>query len=268
MLITCPSLQTPVTFQEVAVCICEKRWKSLELKTKNLYTDILQDIHQTLTQLGHIILNPKTFIRVQDRDGHITKLSETPLLTDSENLQLDIDVKEEEADDIIVTKAGTGHSETDSENSELNIVIKNEDGEEIPISEQTQSRQSDGNTDSGLFPVNRKRGRPRIYSPEVAQRRKIEAERRRRNTRVTIGQAWPLWMSLRAEKGFTNERLAFYLIDTYRRVCESENSEAILGRKESAPRVGDYHGIEVTVGFSGEESSSSEEEKVNGVGST
>ncbi|MEE6527942.1 hypothetical protein FKM82_029729 [Ascaphus truei] len=57
-----------MTFQEVAVCFCKTEWTSFEDRTKNLYREVLQDIHRTLTQLGHIILNPKTFIRMREKE--------------------------------------------------------------------------------------------------------------------------------------------------------------------------------------------------------
>ncbi|KAM4650942.1 zinc finger protein 90-like [Discoglossus pictus] len=73
------SMQTLVTFNDVAVYFCEEDWDCLEEWQKELYRNVMQEIHGVLTAMGYTISNPDVLIRIQNfesrlnNNGDVTK---------------------------------------------------------------------------------------------------------------------------------------------------------------------------------------------------
>ncbi|XP_075444392.1 uncharacterized protein LOC142487993 isoform X18 [Ascaphus truei] len=185
--------QTSMTFQEVAVCFCQTEWTSFEDRTKNLYREVLQDIHRTLTQLGHIILNPKTFIRMREKEEQrerglqgnkkcengshpgsgIHNDEAAPLIREeggssappgpkdltsagagSKNFELNVKIKEEEDSDCDAapgaqSEDGESSSQTGSKNLELNVKIKEEEDSDRDAAPGAQSGDRESSSQAG-----------------------------------------------------------------------------------------------------------------------
>ncbi|XP_075444390.1 uncharacterized protein LOC142487993 isoform X17 [Ascaphus truei] len=149
--------QTSMTFQEVAVCFCQTEWTSFEDRTKNLYREVLQDIHRTLTQLGHIILNPKTFIRMREKEEQrerglqgnkkcengshpgsgIHNDEAAPLIREEGGSSAPPGPKD-------LTSAGAG-----SKNFELNVKIKEEEDSDCDAAPGAQSEDGESSSQTG-----------------------------------------------------------------------------------------------------------------------
>ncbi|CAH2319889.1 zinc finger 570 isoform X2 [Pelobates cultripes] len=63
------SMQTFVTFNDVAVYFSEEDWKCLEEWQKELYRNAIQEIHGVLTAMGYAISNPDVLVRIQNIDS-------------------------------------------------------------------------------------------------------------------------------------------------------------------------------------------------------
>ncbi|XP_053307840.1 zinc finger protein 436-like [Spea bombifrons] len=63
------SLQTFVTFNDVAVYFAEDDWECLEEWQKELYRNAIQEIHGVLTAMGYTISNPDVLVRIQNFDS-------------------------------------------------------------------------------------------------------------------------------------------------------------------------------------------------------
>ncbi|KAM4705240.1 zinc finger protein 560-like [Rhinophrynus dorsalis] len=181
--------QTPMAFREVVVCFCQKEWSSFEEKTKDLYSSVLQDVHRTLTQLGHFILNPHTFIRVQERE---------------EKRELYA----------LVKRSQENGSCPASEKRVRKVKVKQEKGLDDDTPSGAQNGSSQRSKKTGSSSGKSKRGRPPLYSPETARKRRIEAEKNRQ--RISIGKAFQDWKNLRTQMDLSNEDLALLLIKSYR----------------------------------------------------
>ncbi|XP_063799052.1 zinc finger protein OZF-like [Pseudophryne corroboree] len=62
------SMQTLVTFNDVAVYFSEEDWMCLEEWQKELYRNVMQEIHGVLTAMGYSINNPDVLIRIQNQE--------------------------------------------------------------------------------------------------------------------------------------------------------------------------------------------------------
>ncbi|XP_069090528.1 zinc finger protein 25-like isoform X2 [Pleurodeles waltl] len=58
------SEKVPVTFRDVAACFSEQEWKVLHEWQKELYSHVMMQVHQVLTSLGYVIVNPTTLLRI------------------------------------------------------------------------------------------------------------------------------------------------------------------------------------------------------------
>lgn len=58
------SEKVPVTFRDVAACFSEEEWKVLHEWQKELYRHVMMEVHQVLTSLGYVIINPTTLLRI------------------------------------------------------------------------------------------------------------------------------------------------------------------------------------------------------------
>ncbi|XP_069098980.1 zinc finger protein 34-like isoform X2 [Pleurodeles waltl] len=61
---TKPRLQAPVTFHDVAAYFSEEEWKAMYQWQKELYKNVMKEVHQALFSLGHQIVNPNVFLRI------------------------------------------------------------------------------------------------------------------------------------------------------------------------------------------------------------
>ncbi|KAM3921577.1 zinc finger protein 181-like [Leptodactylus fuscus] len=60
------SMQTLVTFNDVAIYFSEDDWMCLEEWQKELYRNVMQEIHGVLTAMGYTISNPDVLVRIQN----------------------------------------------------------------------------------------------------------------------------------------------------------------------------------------------------------
>ncbi|XP_069463736.1 zinc finger protein 182-like [Ambystoma mexicanum] len=58
------SNETPIAFHDVAAYFCEEDWNLMHQWQKELYTSVMQEIHQALITLGYQIINQGTLLRV------------------------------------------------------------------------------------------------------------------------------------------------------------------------------------------------------------
>ncbi|XP_078532586.1 uncharacterized protein LOC144818750 isoform X2 [Lissotriton helveticus] len=58
----------PVTFQDVAACFSEKEWKLLHEWQKELYKNVMNEIHQALISLGPVIATSVFSLRAKEKD--------------------------------------------------------------------------------------------------------------------------------------------------------------------------------------------------------
>ncbi|XP_075045965.1 uncharacterized protein LOC142106834 [Mixophyes fleayi] len=63
------SMQTLVTFNDVAVYFSEDDWTCLEEWQKELYRNVMQEIHGVLTAMGYSISNPDVLVRIQNLEA-------------------------------------------------------------------------------------------------------------------------------------------------------------------------------------------------------
>ncbi|XP_075444395.1 uncharacterized protein LOC142487994 isoform X2 [Ascaphus truei] len=218
--------QTSMTFQEVAVCFCQTEWTSFEDRTKNLYREVLQDIHRTLTQLGHIILNPKTFIRMREKEEQRerglqgNKKCENGSHPDSKNFELNIKIKEEEYSDCDAasgSQSGDGENSSQAGGNDMEArVIKEDEMESVAPSNYDAWHPVD-NFIIGVPRVANKRGRPPLYTPETARKRRLLTQKTLKMTRISIGKAFQDWKALKTELDLSHEDMALFLINTYRK---------------------------------------------------
>ncbi|KAE8593027.1 hypothetical protein XENTR_v10018950 [Xenopus tropicalis] len=77
------SMQTFVTFDDVAAYFSEDDWQCLEEWQKELYQNAVQEIHGVLLAMGYTISNPEVLVRIQNLET--SHFSENPDLTKSKN---------------------------------------------------------------------------------------------------------------------------------------------------------------------------------------
>ncbi|XP_069506466.1 zinc finger protein 25-like [Ambystoma mexicanum] len=77
--------QVPVTFHDVAACFSEGEWKLLHECQKELYKNVMKEIHMALISLGYQIVNPDTLLRVGTKE-ETTTWDEAPRLGISDPL--------------------------------------------------------------------------------------------------------------------------------------------------------------------------------------
>ncbi|XP_078544499.1 uncharacterized protein LOC144829329 isoform X2 [Lissotriton helveticus] len=61
-------IRASVTFHNVAVYFSEKEWKLLKEWQKELYKDVMKEIHEALLSMGHTILNRELVLQVKGKD--------------------------------------------------------------------------------------------------------------------------------------------------------------------------------------------------------
>ncbi|XP_078510904.1 uncharacterized protein LOC144770337 isoform X1 [Lissotriton helveticus] len=69
-------LQMPVTFKDVAVCFSENEWSLLGEWEKQLYKNVMEEIHGALISLGYAIVNPEIVFRIKDVEGPCSLLQQ------------------------------------------------------------------------------------------------------------------------------------------------------------------------------------------------
>ncbi|XP_069056559.1 zinc finger protein 282-like isoform X3 [Pleurodeles waltl] len=62
---------TTVTFRDVAAYFSEDEWKLLREWQKELYRNVMKEIHQALTSLGYQIANPDILLRINKGDESV-----------------------------------------------------------------------------------------------------------------------------------------------------------------------------------------------------
>ncbi|KAM4606830.1 zinc finger protein 777-like [Discoglossus pictus] len=62
------SVRALVTFHDVAACFSAEEWGLLEDWQKELYRNVMREIHSALQAMGYTILNPEQLLRVQEED--------------------------------------------------------------------------------------------------------------------------------------------------------------------------------------------------------
>lgn len=62
------SPRVSVTFRDVAVYFCEDEWEDLEEWRKELYTNVMREIHCVLISMGYAIVNPDTLFRIKKEE--------------------------------------------------------------------------------------------------------------------------------------------------------------------------------------------------------
>ncbi|XP_030043860.1 zinc finger protein 300 [Microcaecilia unicolor] len=70
--------QALVEFRDVAICFTKEEWMQLEEWQKQLYRNVIQEIHQTLISLGYTILKSDILIRIRDEDEHYISDQDEP----------------------------------------------------------------------------------------------------------------------------------------------------------------------------------------------
>ncbi|XP_069461391.1 zinc finger protein 777-like [Ambystoma mexicanum] len=63
-----PSNQVPVTFHDVAVYFSEEEWGHLEEWQKELYRNVVEEIHTALRSLGYTIANPDVLVHLRKEE--------------------------------------------------------------------------------------------------------------------------------------------------------------------------------------------------------
>ncbi|XP_078527750.1 uncharacterized protein LOC144799973 isoform X2 [Lissotriton helveticus] len=61
--------QTPVTFQDVAACFSQEEWKLLQEWQKDLYRNVMKEIHKALISLGPVIAASVFSVRAKETDN-------------------------------------------------------------------------------------------------------------------------------------------------------------------------------------------------------
>ncbi|PIO31757.1 hypothetical protein AB205_0220440 [Aquarana catesbeiana] len=59
------SVRALVTFHDVSACFSAKEWGALEDWQKELYKNVMREIHAALLSMGYAILNPEQLLRVE-----------------------------------------------------------------------------------------------------------------------------------------------------------------------------------------------------------
>ncbi|XP_029440805.1 zinc finger protein 135-like isoform X2 [Rhinatrema bivittatum] len=72
-----------VAFHDVAACFSEEEWEMLEAWQRELYREVMQEIHAALLSLGHTIANPSILLKIErrvpcgrdagDLEGHVSQ---------------------------------------------------------------------------------------------------------------------------------------------------------------------------------------------------
>ncbi|XP_072263446.1 zinc finger protein 777-like [Pyxicephalus adspersus] len=60
------SVRALVTFHDVSACFSAKEWGTLEDWQKEMYKNVMREIHAALLSMGYTILNPEQLLRVDD----------------------------------------------------------------------------------------------------------------------------------------------------------------------------------------------------------
>ncbi|XP_053566937.1 uncharacterized protein LOC128656803 [Bombina bombina] len=66
-----------VTFHDVAACFSSEEWRHLEDWQKELYRNVMREIHSALQAMGYTILNPEQLLRVQKNDDTSERLNQS-----------------------------------------------------------------------------------------------------------------------------------------------------------------------------------------------
>ncbi|XP_063291947.1 zinc finger protein 624-like [Pelobates fuscus] len=59
------SAQTPITFHDVAASFTEEQWMRLERRKRDLYQNVMKEIHNVLLTLGYVIANPDILFNIK-----------------------------------------------------------------------------------------------------------------------------------------------------------------------------------------------------------
>nr|XP_033780116.1 zinc finger protein 300-like [Geotrypetes seraphini] len=70
--------QALVEFRDVAISFTKEEWLQLEDWQRQLYKNVIQEIHQALISLGYTILKSDIVIRIRDEDEHYTNDQDQP----------------------------------------------------------------------------------------------------------------------------------------------------------------------------------------------
>ncbi|XP_075461279.1 zinc finger protein 425-like isoform X3 [Ascaphus truei] len=120
-----------VTFRNVSATFSKEDWKTLEEWQKELYKNVLSEIHNTLIAMGHKILNPTMLVRIEEEqrlpvEDCQTSQKKRKLNTCSnsctiQNPDVSLRVKHEEKLNL------TGHHKEKEEDDSLDILVPSGD---------------------------------------------------------------------------------------------------------------------------------------------
>ncbi|XP_053307781.1 uncharacterized protein LOC128469989 isoform X2 [Spea bombifrons] len=92
------STPVPVTFHDVVASFTEEQWTSLERGKRELYQNVIKQIHNALLTLGYTIVNPDTLFRITKEDEACVRIEYS---SDHNDVVPDLllKIKEEAADE-------------------------------------------------------------------------------------------------------------------------------------------------------------------------
>ncbi|XP_029437692.1 zinc finger protein 436-like isoform X2 [Rhinatrema bivittatum] len=194
--------QTSIEFNDVAICFMKKEWSLLDEEQKQLYRNVIQEVHQALVSLGYSILNSNILIRIRDEDEYYTREQDEPEkssclngpITGSPLIRPDIllRIKQEEEDDF------RGHPESGNTSEpifspDLSLWIMKEEPDfrdQNDIEAEQLFIQSTGTGAVTLNEVNNDFGElPATYCPSGERNAKSsEQQHKREGKRKSLGQ--------------------------------------------------------------------------------
>ncbi|XP_075695670.1 uncharacterized protein LOC142661886 isoform X1 [Rhinoderma darwinii] len=68
------SHQVPIVFHDVAASFTEEQWLRLENWQRNLYKNVIREIHEAITALGYAITNPDVLFNIKKQDESFIRI--------------------------------------------------------------------------------------------------------------------------------------------------------------------------------------------------
>ncbi|XP_031757823.1 zinc finger protein 436-like isoform X1 [Xenopus tropicalis] len=121
------SVRALVTFHDVAACFSDEDWRLLEDWQKELYKNVMREIHTALQAMGYTILNPEQLLRVQkgtSQDNEKRKEQEHLLTAGAPVFNPDISlwIREVVEDNFSTSQNPDQTADPDSPTSELTVL--------------------------------------------------------------------------------------------------------------------------------------------------
>ncbi|KAG8430844.1 hypothetical protein GDO86_019900 [Hymenochirus boettgeri] len=113
--------QVSVTFRDVAACFSAKEWDLLKDCQKELYSNVIRQIHVTLMAMGCTIVNSDVLLKIKDEDIGITDHGQSSTEGVSLSPDLLLRIKNEEIDDWKDEEPPTKEPELDTSTSNIPV---------------------------------------------------------------------------------------------------------------------------------------------------